>query len=425
MRKIAIRKAIFDSSKRKLIFMKILYIHQYFHTPEDPGSTRSYEMARRLVEWGHEIHMITTDRKGQVTKRGWKTTKETGINVHWYPVAYSNKMSFGNRIKAFMKFAWVSALKASILDADVVFATSTPLTIALPGIYASKRLDVPFVFEVRDLWPELPVAVGAIKNKILIKLASTLENFAYRQSAQIIALSPGMKDGIAKTGYPEQKVHVIPNSSDMELFDIPEQEGFEFREKYNWLKNRPLIVYTGALGFINGVSYFARIASEVKALNPDIRFLVVGGGKEYDSVKKKAASLEVLNKNFFMFERIPKKDMPAVLSAADIATSLVLNIEAIWANSANKFFDALASGTPVAINYGGWQAEILNKEKAGFQIHATDFKKAAKTLTEKISDKPWLDQTGNNAKKVAVNRFNRDKLAKYFEEVLKKAVDNV
>lgn len=123
--------------------MKIIYLHQYFVTPEMSGGTRSYEIARRLVDWGHEVHMITSDRNNNADRKVWKTTKEAGINVHWYPVPYSNKMSFSKRIKAFMKFARASALKASSLEANIVFATSTPLTIALPGIYTKWKKEYP------------------------------------------------------------------------------------------------------------------------------------------------------------------------------------------------------------------------------------------------------------------------------------------
>ena len=130
--------------------MKITYFHQYFVTPDMPGGTRSYEFARRLVDMGHEVNMITTWREPDHRKH-WFETEESGIRVHWLPLPYSNYMSYGERIKSFMIYAWCSAQKAASLETDIVFATSTPLTIALPAIYTARKKKVPMVFEVRDL----------------------------------------------------------------------------------------------------------------------------------------------------------------------------------------------------------------------------------------------------------------------------------
>src|SRR6185295_8166233 len=117
--------------------MRVIYLHQYFNTPDMAGGTRSYEMARRLVAAGHEVHMVTTWRE-PTDKTGWFVTSEAGITVHWLPVPYSNYLSYARRIRAFLRFAWASSRKAAALPGDVVFATSTPLTVAVPGIYASR-----------------------------------------------------------------------------------------------------------------------------------------------------------------------------------------------------------------------------------------------------------------------------------------------
>ena len=219
--------------------MKIVYLHQYFNTPDMSGSTRSYEMARRLVAKGHEVHMITSWGEPK-ENQGWFETNEAGINVHWLPVRYSNHMPYLQRIKAFFKFALASAKKAVEIKCDIIFATSTPLTIALPAVYAKKKQKVPMVFEVRDLWPLLPIAMGALKHPFFCYLAYKLEKFAYKNSDSIVALSPGMRDGIIQVGYPENKVTIIPNSSDIDLFLIDGKKGVEFRLKRPLIKNNPL-----------------------------------------------------------------------------------------------------------------------------------------------------------------------------------------
>ena len=400
--------------------MKILYLHQYFNTPSMSGGTRSYEMARRLVAWGHEVHMITTDRSGTPVSSNaeWRETEEAGIHVHWTYVPYSNKMSYGERIKAFFAFAWRAARKAVDIGGDVVFATSTPLTIAIPGVYASKRLRIPMVFEVRDLWPEVPIAIGAIRNPLLKTLARQLERFAYRNSAHIIALSPGMKDGIVRTGYPEKQVTVIPNSCDRELFASKEQDAERLRSKYQWLGNRPLVLYAGTFGAINGVTYLARLAAEMRTIDPEIRFLAIGDGKEFDFVRRTAVELGVLDRNFFLMQQVPKSDVAAWFSCASLGTSLVVDCKAIWNNSANKFFDTLAAGKPVAINHGGWQADIINETGAGIVLDAHDIRKAALDLHSCISDPEWTLNASNAAKRLAEERFDRELLASKLESIV-------
>lgn len=399
--------------------MRILYLHQYFTLPSQPGGTRSFEMGRRLVEFGHDVDMITSDyAPPEGRKRGWQRSDAAGISVHSYPVPYSNAMSYPRRIAAFAQFAWNAAQKASQLDGDLVFATSTPLTIALPAVYACRRQRIPMVFEVRDLWPELPIAVGAIKGRIPIGLARQLEQFAYRHSSQIVALSPGMKSGIADSGYPQDRIHVIPNAADLELFDVAEEVGQQFRKRFPWIQDRPLVVYAGTIGRVNGVDYLARLAAVVGRLAPQVCFLVIGQGGEARSVAQTATRLGVLGQNFYMLESLPKEEMPMVLAAATVATSLFIDLPQMWANSANKFFDALASGTPVAINYRGWQADLLADSGAGVVLDVHDLDAAAKLLVQKLQDRAWLQQAGLAARRLAEQQFSRDMLARQLEAVL-------
>ncbi|OAL82336.1 glycosyltransferase family 4 protein [Acinetobacter sp. SFA] len=398
--------------------MKILYFHQYFNTPEMSGGTRSYEMARRLVAAGHEVHMITSWVK-ETDKTDWYVTNEAGIHVHWFPNNYNNKMSYMDRIKAFFRFAFYAAKNGKTFkDADVVFATSTPLTIALPAVSTAKKLKIPMVFEVRDLWPELPIAMGALNNPILQKIAYGLENWAYKNSKAIVALSPGMKEGIVKTGYPKQQVAVIPNSSDLELFNIENEKVIQFRKSLTWLQNRPLIVYTGTFGHINGVGYLVELAAKLKDINPEIRILLVGDGIEFDQVTSFAQEKGVLNNNLFMMKQVPKKDIPVILNAATLCTALFIDKPEMRANSANKFFDALAAGKPIMINYGGWMVDLIEKNNCGLVTWNLDIEAAAQQVANFIADPKLYGIAAANAKRLANTQFHRDMLAEQLNQVL-------
>ncbi len=401
--------------------MKIIYIHQYFHTPDVPGSIRSYEMARRFVEWGHEVDLITADRLAPAGSRGWRVSVEAGIRVHWLPVPYSNTMSAPERVRAFSTFAYGAAQKAASIKADLVFATSTPLTIALPAVWAAKRQGIPMVFEIRDLWPELPIAMGVIKGRPAIAAAERLERFAYRNAAHVVALSPGMKDGVVRTGYPAERVHVVPNSSDVALFDVPASAGRAYRAENAWLGEGPLVVYIGTLGQINGVSYLAELASRVRAEAPEVRFAVIGGGFEEAKIRARAQELGVLGETFFMPGKVPKNQVPVILSAATMASSLFIDVREMWDNSANKFFDGLAAGRPLMINYGGWQADILRESGAGIVLDPHDLDAAKDALLGALRDEAWLASAAGAARKLAHERFSRDILAKKLMGVLEQA----
>jgi len=402
--------------------LKIIYLHQYFNTPSMSGGTRSYEMARRLVKMGHEVHILTSYRDHCATS-GWFVTNEDGINIHWFPISYSNKYSDLQRIMAFLKFLIVATHRGRALTADLVFATSTPLTIAIPGYLISRRLSVPMVFEVRDLWPTLPIAIGSLRNPVLRWLAFKLERFAYVNSKHVVALSDGMKDGVVASGYNPEKVHVIPNSCDLDFFSVSDdgEASSRFRAENNIPGNAKLIIYCGTFGRINGVDYLVDLASSLSDV-PDLYFLAIGEGAEFDNVAELAGLRGVLNKNFRLLPSVSKAEMPSILAAADLATSLFIPLKEMEANSANKFFDALAAGLPVLLNYGGWQSKLLVDNEAGLQLDR-DIKVAAYQLRQLLSDSRKIRKWGLNARNLGESQFSRDDLALKLEHVFKEAVN--
>jgi len=398
--------------------MKITYLHQYFNTPQMSGGTRSFEFARRLVAKGHAVNMVTSWREDDGQKE-WFTTDEEGIKVHWLPIPYSNHMGYKERIEAFFKFAWQSARKAAMLPGDVVFATSTPLTIVLPGVYAARRQSVPMVFEVRDLWPELPIAIGALNNPILKWLAKRLEHFAYTNAHSIVALSPGMYNGIVSTGYPAERISIIPNSSDLDRFFPDAVAGKCFRARHGIPQNSILISYIGTFGKINGVGYFIKLAQKFKN-DPRVYFLTVGDGAEFSQVEALADQSGCLGHNLQMLPKLPKIEIGKVLAATNIAISTVIPLKELEANSANKFFDGLAAGCCMLINYGGWQADLLASSGAGLRL-SNEIEPAADQLRQLLKSPEIIAKAGRHARKLAEEQFSRDKLAEKLEQVLLQA----
>ncbi len=398
--------------------MKILYLHQYFNLPSMPGSVRSYEIARHLVSQGHEVHVITLCREN-AKKGGWKTTNENGISIHWLPMHYSNKTTYFKRLVVFFKYAVFASFKAINIKGDVVFATSTPLTIAIPGVLASKFLKIPMVFEVRDLWPEVPIAIGVLKNPLVKTLAKSLEKFAYKNAAHIIALSPDMKRGIVDTGVMSEKVTVIPNFANLLAFKPTQNKKNELLLKFPEVRNRKVALYTGTFGYVNGLLYMVELAKKIKERGrSDICFIAIGDGIEYQLIYDEAKRNGVLNHNFFIHSPISKDDIPCIVNESDVVLSLVINVKSLWANSANKFFDALAAGKPVVINYNGWQADLLRKKKAGIVLSPYYSDNLAEEFLSLISDDKKLFEMGRAAHKLARERFDRDKLVIEVEDIL-------
>ena len=396
----------------------LLYLHQFFATPDSNVGTRSYEMARRLVARGFRVHMIASP-----TGSEQRTSDEVdGIEVHWIGVPYYSDMSYARRALAFVHFSILASLKVIRLRGDLIFATSTPLTIAIPALIGKWFKRLPMVFEVRDLWPELPIAIGALRSPLAIRAARALEHLAYHQSAHVIGLSPGMCEGIARTGIDKSRISLISNSCDLDRFDVSAEAASTFRMVRPWLGKRPLVLYAGSFGHINGVAWLAELAACMREIDPDVRFLALGDGHDRAIIERRATELGVVGESFFIEKRIAKREVPSAFAAASVCCSLFVPLKEMEHNSANKFFDALAAGKPVLINYGGWQRKLIQQRQIGLSVDPADPDDAARRLNELLQSPEVLLETGRRARALGRERFSRDQLAAELGDVLEKAL---
>jgi glycosyltransferase involved in cell wall biosynthesis len=392
--------------------MRITYLHQYFTTPERGGATRSFEMARRWVREGHAVTMITSVPEGA---QGffWRERQADGIRVLSLPVPYSNKMPFRRRIISFLSFVFAAACKATTVPADVIFATSTPLTIAIPAAYAAARLKVPWVFEVRDMWPDVPIAVGALRHPFLMAAARELEMFAYRQAAHVIALAPGMKEDIVRKGVAPEKVTVIPNGCDLNIFQQASMGAGTIREDHAWLGSGPLVLFAGTLGKANGIEYLIRLAAAALKRVPSARFVLIGDGAEKKAAVDLAQVLGLLGRSVFFLEPMSKPEVARWICSADFLVCLFTGPAAVWKDAVqNKFFDALAAGKPTACNFEGYQSLLARDEGVGIILDPLSPSKGADQLVNRLEDKAWLASVRPKALRLARETFNRDILAR-------------
>jgi glycosyltransferase involved in cell wall biosynthesis len=401
--------------------MNILYIHQYFTTPEEGGGTRSYEFARYLVKKGHKVTILTgTELNNPLA--GIKQKKDEyieGIHVIYLKTPYSNYMSFKKRLYSFIGFSWRSTLSGiKIKKYDLIFATSTPLSVAIPGIILSFFRRVPMVFEVRDLWPEVPIQTGVIKNPTIIKLLRFFENFTYRRAKHIIALSPGMAEGILTTGISKDKVTMIPNFCILDFFK-PGKPKVNNLEKLVY--NNHIIAYSGAISNTNNLGLVIDAAEKLQKVGSSVIFMIAGDGREKPKLEKLVEIKKL--KNVIFLGKISKYEIVNLYRRAIACIVLFKNLPVLSTNSPNKFFDAISAGKPIITNMGGWIGEMVESKKIGFSVE-NDNPQAIVSVVDKLinMDKKQLEEMGQNARKLAVEKFDSNAMASKLEMIFKRAI---
>ena len=404
--------------------MRVLYFHQYFGTPKGASGTRSYEMARALIARGHEVDMVcaSADRSDSGLEtpfvNGRRDGVVDGVRVTEFDLGYSNADSLLVRGWKFVRYALKSIGVALARPCDLVFATSTPLTAALPGVAAKVVRGKPFVFEVRDLWPELPIAMG-MKNPLVIFAMRLLERTAYAFADQAVALAPGIRDGIAARGVLAERIALVPNGCDFELFDGVESEHPSVLAPDRIEHGDLVAVFTGAHGKANGLDAVVAAARELdRRGRTDIRLLLIGSGSEKARLMSEAEGVRSL----VFADPLPKRRLAAIVRGADVGLQILADVEAFReGTSPNKFFDYLAARKPVLINYPGWLARFVEDAGCGWVCPPGDAGAMADALEAAAADRAGARARGEAGRAAAERAFGRADLASAFAETLEAA----
>lgn len=393
--------------------MDILYFHQHFSTPKGSTGIRSYEMARRAIKHGHTVTMVCGSYGGGETgltgqfKAGRREGEVDGIHIIEFDLAYANTDGFLQRSLTFLKFAMKSIGIALTREYDVVFATTTPLTAGIPGIFARWLRGKPFVFEVRDLWPELPKEMGVIKNPVVLKLMSLLEWASYRSAHRCIGLSPGIVNGIKKRGVKASKIELVPNGCDLSLFSAGDAPWRPSQVESSDL----MAIFTGTHGIANGLDAALDAAVELqKRGRSDIKLVFVGQGKLKANLVERAEREQLSNVIFH--EPVNKAKLAGLMKSADVGMQLLANIPAFYfGTSPNKFFDYISAGLPVLNNYPGWLSEMIAENECGFIIPPENPEIFADVLEQAAENRGELEDMGMKARYLAETKFDRHDLA--------------
>jgi glycosyltransferase involved in cell wall biosynthesis len=407
--------------------MRILYFHQHFSTPQGSTGTRSYEFCKRLVARGHAVTMVCGSYGGGVTglsgpySRGSRRGVVEGIDVIEFHLPYANADRFLKRTLVFLRFMLRSSRVALASGYDMVFATSTPLTVAVPGMAAKLLRRRPFVFEVRDLWPELPREMGVITNPLVLWGMDLLESLAYRSADACIGLAPGIVEGIRRK-VPGRTVAMIPNGSDLDADAEPAPLPAQLQARLHELAGKVKCVFNGAHGLANGLDAVLDAAAELKQRRrTDIVLLFIGQGMAKPALVERAQREQLDNCVFL--DPLPKRVLVSLQKHMDVGLMVLADVPAFYnGTSPNKFFDYLSAGLPVLINYPGWLAQLVSAERCGVVVAPGDPRAFAQGLEQIADDAPGRASMSERARRLAEQRFARDRLAGEFVQFIEGVV---
>ncbi len=401
--------------------MEILYLHQHFSTPQGAAPMRSYAMAQALIRRGHRVTVLCGAAQGGVSgvkgafRRGVRCGDVDGIRVVQFDIPYANAMNALARSRAFLHFAWRAARWALKARPDLVFASSTPPSVAIPALLLRARHGTPFVFETRDPWPELLLAMGALRRGGAAWGLARLSALACRHAAHVVALSEGMADIARQRG--ARAVSVIPNACDLDVFG----PHISPVRPPGIAEGQAMFVYAGAHGPANGLDLLLDAAAVLQRRGiGDVCLVLVGQGGEKPRLMARAAA-EGLRLVRFL-DPLPKPRLAELFAAARGGLMCLAPVTAFAElTSPNKLMDMLAAGVPVVSNVPGRAARWL--AEAGCGVTLTQAETIADALTGLARDPGRARTMGEAGRRFAMARFDRRDLAAQLCEVIEEARD--
>lgn len=404
--------------------MHILLIHQAFMTGAEAGGTRHYELARHLVRAGHRFTAIASTISyltGQRHTGGEQSAQrqDEGIRVYRSYTYSALHRSFAHRIVSFLSFMLSSLWDGMrVQGVDVVWGTSPPIFQGVSVWLLACLRHVPFIFEVRDLWPAFAVDMGVLRNPLLIRVAEWLERFLYRHADHIIVNSPAYVDHVLSKGIPNERVTLVPNGVETSMFD-PQADGAEVRLEYG-LNGRFVVLYAGAHGAANDLGVVLQTADRLRD-RTDIAFVLVGDGKEKQNLVRQAEEMALHNVHFIPAQ--PKSRLSEFLAAADAGLAILKDIPMFTTTYPNKVFDYMAAGRLTILAIDGVIREVIEVAGGGVFVPPGDSAALAETMCDLADDRERCQRMGQSARAYVEKHFERVQQAEKLEGVLKSLVE--
>lgn len=402
--------------------MNILLIHQYFLEEDDPGGSRWNEFTRIWTDAGHSVtvlagmmHYNGSEKRAEYKGKYFVKKQQGAVNVWRCHVSESYNKSFLGRLWGYFSFMF-SAFYAGLFKAkgkfDVVIVTSPPLFVGITGYLVSRLRRMPFVFEVRDLWPESAIDTGVLTNKLIIKLAYWVEAFIYRRAKLINVLTPAFYKTLRdKKGIPEKKLIQISNAADFSLserllkdFDRP-----AFRKEHN-LEGHFVITYVGAHGVAN---HLEQVLDAGEALaDTNVLFLLIGQGMEKERLVKMGKDRNITNVRFL--DAVPKADVFRYILASEMGASVLKRVDTFKTVYSNKTFDYMSCKRPILMAIDGVSRELLEDAQAGTYVEPENISEYNRIIREYLAEPSRIEREGESGYRYARENFDREVLAKKY-----------
>ena len=391
--------------------MKVTYLYQYFGTPSGSWSTRVYELTRRWVKKGVEVTVITAPYdKSDIKPKGFiHSTHIKGVKVIVINSGDSNQYPFLKRVYKALIFSLVSTYFTLKIKSDINIASSGPITIAIPALFAKFFKKTPFVFEVRDLWPDGAIELGLISNKLLKIIGLSFEKACYSKSAFVVPCSDGMDKEI-KRKLPKTDTLVIPNASDIKLFNKNNLENFKFPNWYN--PRDKVFIYAGSLGLMDSCIEIIHGFHQLKQ-KKNVKIVFIGEGSERNELENLVDKYGYKNQIYFT-GLIPKNEVVEWYKISSASFVLFKDYKVLGTSSPNKMFDSFAAGVPVIQNTGGWIFDLVKEHKCGINVIPNSAVSMSNAISKIIDDDEFVKLASFNSYNLAKNKFNRSDLAKKY-----------
>lgn len=406
--------------------MHVLLIHQAFAALDEPGGTRHHELARYLARLGHQVTIIGSQVSyltGTAPGRRipWVERQPGGpgitiLRTYTYPALHR---SFVHRVISFLSFM-ISSFFAGlqVKNVNLVWGTSPPIFQGLTAWLLARLKRVPFLFEVRDLWPAFAVEVGVLQQPILIRASEMLERFLYRRADLVVVNSPGFVDHVRARG--AARVELLPNGADTAMFD-PQADGSQLKQDWG-LPGRFIALYAGAHGMSNDLSVLLQAADELRS-HPEIAFVLLGDGKEKPVLRAMAAEMRLPNVIFL--PPLPKNEMPLALAAADACIAILKPVPMYATVYPNKVFDYMAAGRPVILAIDGVIREVVEGSAAGIFVQPGNPQALAEAIQFLAAHQQESRNMGLKGRQVVEDRFDRPVLAGRLAQLMEQIANKV
>lgn len=407
--------------------MKILFLTQYCPPEVGAPQNRIFEFAKQLKKFGHEITVLTAMPnypKGQVFDgyKGKLACREEidGIKIARTWIYATKKTGFFPRIMNYLSFTISSVIFGLFMTGkqDVVITESPPLFLGFSGFIISRLKRAKYVFNVSDLWPESAIKLGVLNSSFLIKLSTWLEGFSYRKSHLITGQTMGIVDSIKSRGFGDDKVHLITNGIDPELFR-PENRSEKIRKEFN-IDGRFAVCYAGIHGLAQGLETIIEAARELKE-HKDIVFVFVGEGPEKEKLINMKNEYNLDNVQFFPMQ--PKKNMPGIVASMDAAVIPLKKLDLFKGALPSKMFETLACETPIILSVEGEAEELIKKAGAGICVEPENHIQIKDAVLKLYNDADLRKTLGQNGRKFVQENYSRYNITKKFEYLIFKIIN--